>query len=160
MRRVETYAERVTCSGSFAANGIWIGTAPRGSVGLRMADRGREGHAGAARRTIGTPADIRLRSAFGDVEVQLRPAPVSAADRDASVRELRKLVYGFKYGEPEARRAVAAILADLRGASPSAVVHELGQLDIGSPRADAYGEEVLGAGGLGGGVARGVETRS
>jgi hypothetical protein len=109
---------------------------------------------------MGARTDIRLLSASGDIEIQLRPAPGSAAERDASVRELRRLVYDFKYRDPQARRAVAAILADLRGTSPSAVVHELEQLDAGSPRAYAFGEELLSAGRLGRIVARRVETRS
>ena len=77
-----------------------------------MADRGRGGQA--VRRTTGARPDIRLRGAFGDIEIQLRPAPVSAAERNASVRELRKLVYDFKYLDPGARRAAAAISSPTR----------------------------------------------
>lgn len=97
---------------------------------------------------------------FGDVEIEVHPASATEAEREASRRELRKLVYDFKYRDPEARRVVANLLAHLGRVSPGAALRELEQIDTGSPRADALGEEVVRAGELGIIIARRIERRT
>jgi peptidoglycan hydrolase-like protein with peptidoglycan-binding domain len=102
----------------------------------------------------------RVRRPFGDIEIELHPGSVDAAGREASVRELRHLVYDFKYREREARRAVSEVCARLQGLTRSASPRELAELDTGSPRADAIGEELLGAARAGVIVVRRREMRS
>lgn len=74
-----------------------------------------------------------VRGPFGDVEIELDPVSVDAASDEASLRELRRLVYAFKYRDPEARRVVLAVHARLLGPRRGHV----DDLDTGSPRAAA-----------------------
>jgi hypothetical protein len=123
-----------------------------------MAEERREGGAGTARHAIGAEADLRLRSPFGDVDIAVYPS--AAAEREASVREVKKLVYDFKHRDPEVRRGVALLLSRLGSVSASAALRELEQLDAGSPRADALVAELLFAARSGQIVARRLERRS
>jgi peptidoglycan hydrolase-like protein with peptidoglycan-binding domain len=107
-----------------------------------------------------TRGGLRWRGPFGDIEIEADPASASVAEREASARELRAIVYDFKYRDPEARRVVATLLARLRGVSMSATLRELEQLDTGAPRSDTLGEEVLRAARAGLIVARRIRTRS
>jgi hypothetical protein len=98
---------------------------------------------------------------FGDVEFEVLPASKAGdGERERSLRELRTLVYEFKYGDPRARRTVAAVLARLGGQPEGRVLRTVEQLDVGSPRADALGAEVLHAGQLGLIIARRLDRRS
>jgi len=99
-----------------------------------------------------------VRGPSGDVEVELDPASVDAASGEASLRELRRLVYDFKYRDPEARRVVFAVHARLQGPGVSAGRGD--DLDTGSPRAAAIGEELLYAARAGRLVARRREART
>jgi hypothetical protein len=57
----------------------------------------------------------RARGPFGVVEIELHPGSVSDAAREASRRELGRLVYDFKYRDREARRVVLEVYARMRG---------------------------------------------
>jgi hypothetical protein len=103
--------------------------------------------------------DFRLRSPFGDVEIELHPPAVDPAERAASLRELSRLVSDFKYRQPEARRVLLAVYARLGGLTAS----EVGQgydFDTGSPRADAIGAELMRQARAGNLVVRRKVTRS
>jgi hypothetical protein len=100
-----------------------------------------------------------VRGPLGDVEIELDPASVDAASGEASLRELRRLVYAFKYRDPEARRVVLALYARLRGPGPNAAGRS-DDLDAYSPRAAAMGEELLHAARAGRLVARRREVRT
>jgi hypothetical protein len=102
----------------------------------------------------------RVRRPLGNLEIELHPATVDAEARDDSVRELRALLYDFTHRQPEARRVVMEILAQLRGLDASRVRGEADDLDTGSPRTTALGEELLSAAQAGVLVARRVEARS
>ena len=102
----------------------------------------------------------RVRRPFGDIEIELHPASVDAAMRDASLRELRHLVSDFKYRQPEARRAVLAVHDRMRGFSGSVSRSEACGPDTDSHRANAIGEELLVAARSGVIVARRREVRS
>jgi Putative peptidoglycan binding domain/LysM domain len=97
---------------------------------------------------------------FGDVEIEVHAGPATAAAREASERELRQLVYRFKYRDPQARRVVAELLGLLGGLPSSHVLRQLEPLDVGSPRAEAFGDELLRAARAGVIVARRVERRT
>jgi hypothetical protein len=95
------------------------------------------------------------RSSFGDVEIELDPDIVDPNPRDASMRELRRLVHDFKYRVPEALRTVLSIYRQLRGVDGRGLPHAVGfDFDVGSPRAEALGEELLHAGRVGRLIAR------
>ena len=102
----------------------------------------------------------RVRRPFGDIEIELHPASVDAAAREASLRELRHLVSDFKYRQPEARRAVLAVYDRMRGFSGSVSRSEACGLDTGSHGANAIGEELLVAARSGVIVVRRREVRS
>jgi outer membrane protein OmpA-like peptidoglycan-associated protein len=102
----------------------------------------------------------RARGPFGDVEIELHPGSVDAVGREASLRELRPLIYDFKYRQPEARRVVLEVYARLRGLPTSAVRGAAFDFDMGSQRAAAVGEELLFAARAGVLVARRREVRS
>jgi Putative peptidoglycan binding domain len=98
-----------------------------------------------------------LRGAFGDVELELHPAKIDAAALDVSVRELRKLVYDFKYREPSARRVLGEVYARLHGLRPGFTFDEF---DTGDPRADRIGQELVSAARAGVLVARPRKVRA
>jgi len=98
-----------------------------------------------------------VRSAFGDVEVELHPDRVDAPALDASLKELRRLVYDFKYREPEARRVFGEVYARLHGLSAAPA---FGDFDTGDPRAQRIGDELLAAARAGVLVARSRQVRS
>jgi hypothetical protein len=100
-----------------------------------------------------------VRGPLGDVEIELDPASVDAASGEASLRELRRLVYDFKYRDPEARRVVLAVYTRLQGPHRSAAGRS-DDLDTGSSRAAAMGEELLFAARAGRLVARRREART
>jgi hypothetical protein len=102
----------------------------------------------------------RVRQPFGDVEIELHPAPIDGAVRDASVRELRRMVSDFKYCEPQARRVLLEVYAKMRGLSASTARSDASELDASSPRADAIGQEILAAAHAGIIIARRREMRS
>jgi hypothetical protein len=102
----------------------------------------------------------RARGPLGVVEIELRPGSVDDAAREASRRELRRLVYDFKYRDPEARRVVLEVYARLRGLPASAPHGAAYDFDFGSSRAQAIGEELLAAARAGVIVARRREIRS
>jgi hypothetical protein len=88
--------------------------------------------------------DWRLRSPFGDVEITLHPrSPLRGQEQIASERELVRLVHDFTYRDPQARRVVLDIYARLRGLGGGAMGSEGSDLDSGSPRAAAIGEELM-----------------
>jgi hypothetical protein len=100
-----------------------------------------------------------VRGASGDVEIELDPAATDGASGEASLRELQRLVYAFKYRDPEARRVVLAVHARLLGTGRSAA-GRVDDLDTGSPRAAAMGEELLFLARAGRLVARRKEART
>ena len=102
----------------------------------------------------------RVRRPFGDIEIELHPASVDAAARDASLRELRHLVSDFKYRQPQASRVLLEVYARMRGLSASTARSDASELDAGSPRADAIGQEILSAAYAGLIIARRREMRS
>jgi hypothetical protein len=91
-----------------------------------------------------------LHGPFGLLEVEPYPESVDAASRDASLRDLSLLVWAFKSGHPEARRAVLSIHERLWGT----------QRGASSLRGDAIGDELLFAGRAGLVVVRRRETRA
>jgi uncharacterized membrane protein YgcG len=101
-----------------------------------------------------------VRRPFGDIEIELHPASIDAAARDASMRELRHMVSDFKYREPQARRVLLEVYAKIRGLSASTVRSDASELDAGSPRADAIGQAILAAAHAGVIIARRREMRS
>jgi hypothetical protein len=88
-------------------------------------------------------ADWRLRSPFGDVEIELHPTVTDPRAREDSVRELSRLISDFKYRQPEARRVLLAVVAQLGGLTPSILRGQAYDLDAGSTRADAIGAELM-----------------
>jgi hypothetical protein len=104
--------------------------------------------------------DWRVRRPFGDIEIELHPGAVDDEAREATRRELRHLVYDFKYRDPEARRVVAEIHTRLEGLPASAARDDAYDFDLGSPRADAIGEDLYAAARSGTIVVRRRETPS
>jgi hypothetical protein len=69
-----------------------------------------------------------VRGPFGDLEIELDPSrSIAGAERDASVRELQRLVFDFRCRRPEARRVVMDLHARLVAphASADAISEEL-----------------------------------
>jgi hypothetical protein len=122
-----------------------------------MAEERRDATPGTTRRATRSRADLRVRCPSGFLDIDARPESATAEERVASVRELSRLVNDFQYRVPEARRAVAVLLAELRRVSASDALREIEQLDTGSSRADALGEELLFAARAGHLIARRVE---
>jgi len=91
----------------------------------------------------GGQVDWRLRSPFGDVEIEIYPSAVDSAAREESLRELSRRVSDFNYRHPEARRVLLAVAARLGGLTASATRGEALDFDTGSSRADAIGLELL-----------------
>jgi hypothetical protein len=92
------------------------------------------------------------RGPFEDVEIELYPESIDGAARDVSLRELGHLLWMFKCGDPEARRAVLAVCGRLRACGP---------LDGAASRsAEAIAEELLAAARAGFIVARRRERRA
>jgi hypothetical protein len=108
----------------------------------------------------GGQGEWRLRSPFGDVEIELHPSTIAPAAQEDSLRELSRLVSDFKYRHPEARRVLLAVMARLGGLTASAVRGEAFELDTGSSRADAIGAELLSHARAGNLVVRRRVTRS
>jgi peptidoglycan hydrolase-like protein with peptidoglycan-binding domain len=104
--------------------------------------------------------DWRVRRPFGDIEIELHPGAVDGEAREATRRELRHLVYDFKYRDPEARRVVAELHTRLQGLPATAARGDAYDFDFGSPRADAIGEALYAAARSGTIVVRRRETRS
>jgi hypothetical protein len=99
---------------------------------------------------------VRFRGPLHDIVVQVRPESADATERGESEREIWFLTRAFKQRDPEARRAVTAILRCLGGF----LAHDVGAFDSGSPLADALADELLLAARLGYVVARPRVTRS
>jgi hypothetical protein len=89
--------------------------------------------------------DRRVSIRFGDVEVSLHPDLVDPAERQASVREVQHILRDFKYRDSAARDAMLAIYARLGSFNGNLLHHSADDLDVGSPRADAIGRELLSA---------------
>jgi hypothetical protein len=103
----------------------------------------------------------RVRSAFGDVEIELHPSKTADdAAREDSVRELSRLVYDFKARQPEARRTLLEIHARLHGVTWGGGVGDPYQLDSWSVRAETIGADLLRRAQAGALVLRRPETRS
>ena len=115
---------------------------------------------GGAEEMVSGRVDWRVRRPFGDIEIELHPGAVDDEAREATRRDLRHLVYDFKYRDPEARRVVAEIHTRLKELPASAARGDVYDLDSGSPRADAIGEELYAAARSGTIVVRRRETRS
>jgi hypothetical protein len=102
-----------------------------------------------------------MRGRFGDVEIELHSSTaLGPAARDASVRELVRLVSAFKYREPSARRVVLDVYARLQGLRSAAVLGDSFDFDTGSSRAQAIGAELMHAARAGTLVLRRREMRS
>jgi hypothetical protein len=86
--------------------------------------------------------DWRVRGAFGVVDIELHPSSPDTAEREASVRELERLIYDFKNREGEARRILLEVYARLHGIGSSVARGEGGAFDTGSPQAAAIGAEL------------------
>jgi hypothetical protein len=104
----------------------------------------------------------RVRGPFGDVEIELHPASgsVDAKVREASRRELRHLIYDFKYRDPQTRRVVLEVYARMRGLPASIAGGKDYNFDTGSPGADPIGEALLRAARAGIIVVRRRQVRS
>jgi peptidoglycan hydrolase-like protein with peptidoglycan-binding domain len=90
-------------------------------------------------------ADIwSVRGALGDAEIELYPEPLDDDTREASLRDLRRLVQDFCHRQPEARKVVALVYARLRGLRGSDVRFD--DFDAGDVRAGRIGDELLHAG--------------
>jgi hypothetical protein len=87
--------------------------------------------------------DWRVRSPFGDVDIEIYPGAIDAAARDISMRELLRLLYDFKNRHPEVRRALLAVHARLRGLSTADLGRDPFDRDTGSSRAEAISAELL-----------------
>jgi hypothetical protein len=83
-----------------------------------------------------------LGGTFGGVEVRLHPGPLDTEARDASVRELRPIVHAFTHRDRQASRVLLELYARLNGV-PALARRE--ELDLGSPRARAIGDEIVAA---------------
>jgi hypothetical protein len=129
------------------------------SVGM-LPDRGLP-HFSSGSRAMKNFRDLWcVRRPLGDIEIELHPVGVDAAAREASLRELGQLVHDFKHRRPEARHAVLAIHARLRGLDESIARNQAYDFDFGSRGADGIGEELLLAARAGAIVARRREMRS
>jgi hypothetical protein len=85
-----------------------------------------------------------FRGPFGDVEIELDPRSVDAEAREESRSELAWIIYAFKYREPEARRVVLEIYAEMQGLPRSHLAQSPAfDFGSGSSRADALGERLL-----------------
>src|SRR5450432_539348 len=85
-----------------------------------------------------------FRGPFGDVEIELDPRSVDAEAREESQSELGWIVYAFKYREPEARRVVLDIYAEMQGLPRSHLAQSPAfDFGSGSSQADALGERLL-----------------
>jgi hypothetical protein len=103
---------------------------------------------------------LTRRAPFGDVVIELNPPSLDAEAREASMRLMRRLIYDFKFRDPEAWRVVLALHARLHGVDARAAGSAVQHLDSGSSRASAIGEEVLFAARAGRLVARTREARA
>jgi hypothetical protein len=107
----------------------------------------------------GGRVDFRVRTAFGSVGIEIYPSDsVGDAAREASLRDLGRLVHGFKYGDRDARRVVLDIHAKLMGRLSGAARGEF-DFDMGSARADVIGAELRDAVQMGQLLLRRDETR-
>jgi hypothetical protein len=87
--------------------------------------------------------DFRVRTQFGDVDIELYPrSSIDAATQAASMRELARLVHDFKYRQPRVRRVVLEVLARLRGLPANGAHDGTIDFDLGSPQADAVGRDL------------------
>ena len=90
--------------------------------------------------------DWRVRTPIGEVTIEVHPEEgLDAAEHNASVLAIEQLLYGFRFGDREARRVVFEIHARLRGLSPDSVRGEAFDLDTGSVRAQMVAEVLLDA---------------
>ena len=85
----------------------------------------------------------RLRDSFGDVEIEVRPVSSDEETREASLRELRRLVGDFKARSPAARRVLLEVYAALQGLGPGSVRGHAFDFDSGSTRMAAIGDDLL-----------------
>jgi hypothetical protein len=97
----------------------------------------------------------RVETSLGSVEVSSHSGG-EASESDDSTCLLRALVRDFRYRDPRVRRAVADIVAQLRGRPE----FDYSSLDLGDPRADAIGNELLRAARAGTLVARRIEPKA
>jgi hypothetical protein len=87
--------------------------------------------------------DFRLRTASGDIEIELNPSgAIDDVARAASLQELAKLVYDFRCREPQARHVLLSVFARLRGLPASAARAPAFDFDTGSPRVEAIGRHL------------------
>ena len=105
---------------------------------------------------------LRVHTAFGEVEIERSVRPLDAATIDRSVRELRRLVRDFAYRDPGATRAILTVHSWLRGLDglDASSYRQADPLDTGSPRAAEMGDAVLTAASSGAIVARRRDVRS
>src|SRR5579859_8053227 len=84
-----------------------------------------------------------VRGPFGDLEIAVDPVhPQPHAERDASLRDLRHLLFDFRRRQPEARRAVLGVHARLMlGHAPAPFGAR--DLDPGLSRAETVCDELM-----------------
>jgi hypothetical protein len=101
---------------------------------------------------VGGRARWRVRSTLGDVDIELHPSASDAAGRAASVRELARLVFAFKFHDREARGVLLQVHARLRARDTSRGV----ALDsaVAPAQAEVIGADLLNAARAGQLVAR------
>jgi len=86
--------------------------------------------------------DCRVRSPFGDVDIEIYPSGIDPAARESSMRELLRLLYDFKNRQPEVRRALLAVHARLEGLSTPDFRGAFDR-DTGPSHAEAISAELL-----------------
>jgi hypothetical protein len=102
----------------------------------------------------------RVHRPFGDIEIELHPDSSDDATIEDSVREIQHLVHDFRFRQPGALRVILEVHARMRGLTGSPPPSSIQDLDAGSSRAAAVGEELLQAARAGVIVARRREVRS
>ncbi|MGD0526224.1 MAG: LysM domain-containing protein [Polyangiaceae bacterium] len=108
----------------------------------------------------GGGGDWRIRRPGGDLEISLHPAPGDGGERDATLLELRRLMWDFKHRDPQARQVVSSIHARLGGFPALPLSRDMVDLDVASPQTDAIARDLLRAVGSGVLLLRRREQRS
>lgn len=103
--------------------------------------------------------DWQLRTASGDVTLEVYPPDLDAAEQAASIRAVERLVYDFRYGDREARRILFQVHARLHGPTSDPRIGASRELDAGSVRMEMIADDLLVAARAGRLVARTRETR-
>jgi hypothetical protein len=83
-----------------------------------------------------------VRTAFGEVEIELYPTASDAVTRAISMTELGRLMYAFRYRDPPIRRALLGVYAHLQGFREPRTPAEATDRDPGDALPEAVGRRL------------------